>query len=56
MATSPEDRFQSAQELCDALAQVYDPNAWTRADAEDFWRTVDRRRFGSAAALEPARN
>lgn len=49
LAVSPEDRFQSARELHDALARVYDPAAWTREDGEDFWRAVDRRRFGPAA-------
>jgi serine/threonine-protein kinase len=46
LAISPEERFQSARELHDALAGVYDPAAWTREDAEDFWRGVDRQRFG----------
>jgi serine/threonine-protein kinase len=55
LATAPEHRFQSARELYDALATVYDPTAWTRADAEDFWRAVDRRRFGSAAPRAPSR-
>ena len=54
LATSPEDRFQSARELHDALARVYDPAVWTRAHAEDFWRTVDRRRFGSASTRDLA--
>jgi serine/threonine-protein kinase len=49
LATSPDDRFQSAHELREALARVYDASAWTRADAEDFWRQVDRRRFGAPA-------
>jgi hypothetical protein len=46
LAPFPEDRFQSARDLRDALEAVYDPAAWTRADAEEFWRGVDRRRFG----------
>ena len=56
LATSPQDRFQSAHELYDALARVYDPAAWTRADAEDFWQAVDRRRFGAASARDLARS
>ena len=48
-ATSPEHRFQSAHELYDALERVYDPTAWTRKDAEDFWLDVERRRFGPAS-------
>ena len=47
LSASPEDRFQSVQELREELAGVYDPNAWTREDAEEFWRIVDRRRFGA---------
>jgi serine/threonine protein kinase len=47
LASSPADRFQSAHELREALARVYDADAWTRADAEDFWRQLDRRRFGA---------
>jgi serine/threonine-protein kinase len=50
MATWPEDRYQSAHELHDALRRVHDPAAWTRTDAEEFWRGVDRRRFGAAQA------
>ena len=56
MATSPEERFQSADALYEALAQLYDATAWTRADAEEFWRDVDRRRFGSASTQELARS
>jgi predicted Ser/Thr protein kinase len=50
LAAAPEDRFRSARELRDALMRVYDPTAWTRADAEAFWKVVDRRRFGPAPA------
>lgn len=53
VATWPEDRFQSARELHDALDRVYEPGAWTREDAEDFWRAVERRRFGSGAGAGP---
>ena len=56
LATSPDDRFQSARELYDALARVYDPTAWTRADADEFWRALDRRRFGSASARDLTRS
>jgi serine/threonine-protein kinase len=52
LAAAPESRFQSARELRDALARVYDPRAWTREDAEEFWRAVDRRRVGAASAPE----
>ena len=47
LAVAPEDRFQTARELGDALRRVYDPAAWTRAGAEAFWRTVERERFGA---------
>jgi serine/threonine-protein kinase len=52
LATSPEDRYQSAHALHEALAGVCDPAAWTRADAENFWRAVDRRRFGPATVRD----
>ena len=48
LAVLPDDRFQSARELGEALARIYDPSDWTRADAEEFWRMVDRRRFGAS--------
>lgn len=51
---SPELRFQTVHELAGALASVYDPAAWTREDAEEFWRGVDRRRFGNSAARDDA--
>jgi serine/threonine-protein kinase len=47
LATAPADRFQSVHELYAALAAIYDETAWTREDAEEFWRRVDRLRFGS---------
>ena len=37
LARLPEDRIQSARELREALEALYDPAAWTRADAERFW-------------------
>jgi serine/threonine-protein kinase len=37
LARQPEDRIQSARELREALEALYDPAAWTRADAERFW-------------------
>ena len=37
LARLPEERVQSARELREALEPLYDPAAWTRADAERFW-------------------
>jgi len=37
LARVPEERVQSARELREALEALYDPAAWTRADAESFW-------------------
>ena len=47
LSVAPENRFQTARELGDALRRAYDPAAWTRADAEAFWRTLERERFGA---------
>jgi serine/threonine-protein kinase len=46
LAREPGNRFQSARALHDTLLAVHDPGAWTREDAEAFWRAADRRRFG----------
>jgi serine/threonine-protein kinase len=51
---SPAKRFQSARELSDALATVHIDGAWTLEDAEEFWRDVDRRRFGANPVLARA--
>jgi serine/threonine-protein kinase len=37
LARLPEERIQTARELREALEPLYDPAAWTRADAERFW-------------------
>jgi len=37
LARLPEERVQSARELREALGALYDPAAWTREDAEQFW-------------------
>ena len=47
LAGAPDDRFQTARELGDALEREYDPSEWTRADADAFWRAVERQRFGA---------
>jgi serine/threonine-protein kinase len=46
LQNNPDDRIQSARELYDALAGVYDPGAWTRDDAQTFWRAAERDRLG----------
>lgn len=48
LESDPADRVQSARELHDALAEVRDPAAWTRDDAEAFWLAVDRARYVSS--------
>jgi serine/threonine-protein kinase len=50
LSVAPDDRFQTARELGDALERIYDPTEWTRADAETFWQAVERQRFGVQAA------
>jgi serine/threonine-protein kinase len=40
LARLPEERVQSAREFREALEVLYDPAAWTRADAESFWSTA----------------
>jgi serine/threonine-protein kinase len=52
LAAAPESRFQSAREQREALARVYVTRARTRVDAEEFWRAVDRLRFGAASARD----
>jgi len=46
LARSAGERVQSARELRAELAMLYDPAGWTAADAEEFWKAVERERFG----------
>lgn len=46
LAWSAADRVQSVRELHDALLELYDPTAWTTADAEAFWKFAEKARFG----------
>src|SRR5262245_45434803 len=39
---SPDDRFQSAAELEEALLGCDELGAWSRADAERWWRSRER--------------
>jgi len=38
LAKKPEDRFQTAAEMADALAACRDANGWTRAGAAAWWK------------------
>jgi hypothetical protein len=47
LAKDPRDRFQTAREVADALAELVDVASWTADDAEAFWqveRTAKRER------------
>ena len=46
LAWSADDRLQTVPELHQALLALHDPAAWTPADAEAFWRSAERVRFG----------
>jgi serine/threonine-protein kinase len=46
LAWSAADRVQSVRDLHDALLDLYDPTAWTIADAEAFWKASEKARFG----------
>lgn len=46
LAPSPENRMQSARELRLALAALHDAALWSPADAEAFWKRVEKARFG----------
>ena len=46
LAWSADERVQTVHELHDALLALHDPNAWTPADAEAFWKSAEKARFG----------
>lgn len=46
LARTLEDRVQTVRELREALGALHDPARWTPADAEAFWRCVEKARFG----------
>jgi serine/threonine-protein kinase len=46
LAWSATDRVQSVRELHEELSELYDPTAWTSADAEAFWKAAEKARFG----------
>ena len=45
IAWSAEDRMQTVRELREALIALHASAAWTPADAEAFWRSVEKTRF-----------
>ena len=45
IAWSASDRVQTVRQLREALVALYDPAAWTAADAEEFWRSAEKARF-----------
>lgn len=49
LAWQSEDRLQSVRQLYEALVELYDPTAWTAADAEAFWRDAEKVRFSQPA-------
>lgn len=46
MARTLPDRVQTVRELRDALGALHEPARWTPADAEAFWKCVEKARFG----------
>lgn len=46
LAWSADDRLQTVNALHEALLALYDPAAWTAADADAFWKSAERVRFG----------
>jgi serine/threonine-protein kinase len=48
LAKRPEDRFQSVDELAEALESCRDAHLWTRRDAKNWWQS--RRTHGDAMA------
>lgn len=46
LARTLEDRVQTVRELREALGALHHPARWTPADAEAFWKCVEKTRFG----------
>lgn len=46
LARTPPDRVQTVREVREALAALHDRAQWTPADAESFWKCVEKARFG----------
>ena len=49
LCKSPDERFQSAAELEQALAKCSCANDWTREDARSWWQHLNRRADATAA-------
>jgi serine/threonine-protein kinase len=45
IAWSADDRVQTVRELREELAALHNQAAWTPADAEAFWKSVEKTRF-----------
>lgn len=45
IAWSADDRVQTVRELREELVALHDQASWTQADAEAFWKSVEKTRF-----------
>jgi serine/threonine-protein kinase len=54
LAKSPDDRFQDAESLEQALADCAAADRWTQADAADWWRDAQRQDYQRRQAVETA--
>jgi serine/threonine-protein kinase len=46
LAWNARDRIQTVAELRESLVALHDPTKWTAADADAFWKSVEKARFG----------
>jgi len=46
LAWSADERMQTVHELHEGLLALHDPAAWTASDADAFWKSVEKARFG----------
>ena len=45
LSRKSKGRVQTVRELREALISLHDPAAWTRDDAEAFWKAAEKARF-----------